>query len=369
MLAIRELELRNFRNLAPQRIQLGARFNVFAGENGQGKTNLLEAIYLVATSRSFRSSTLSDCVAHGAESSRVRAVINDPRLGDEGPPREQIVSILGSRRAVTLDGKRPRTLASYALSTPVVLFEPASLVLSQGAAGERRKLLDRVAVHVAAQKGGGEALVHDAERYRRAHLQRKRALEMGADTRTVVSFERVMAEHGARIIRSRAEAATAIAPHAIAAFEKIAKTPLQLEIRYAPRGPEDAGAFAALLEQRRAEDARRGSATVGPHLDDLALTLGGHPARQVASQGQHRAIVLSLKGAEVETIREAREVEPILLLDDVSSELDSTRSAALFELLHARVGQVVLTTTRPELIELSVARRDFRVSGGRVEQS
>lgn len=367
MLAIRDLEVRGFRNLAPQRIALGARFNVFAGENGQGKTNLLEAIYLVATSRSFRTSSLADCVAHGAESTRVRALFDDPRLGDEAPPREQVVSILGTRRAVTLDGKRPRTLASYALATPVVLFEPASLVLSQGAASERRKLLDRVAVHLAARTGGGEALVHDAERYRRAHLQRKRALDTGADLRTVVSFERVMAEHGARIVRARAEAAAALTPHALASFERIALTPLRLEVRYAPRAPDEPLAFAALLEQRRPEDARRGTATVGPHLDDLALSLGGHPARQVASQGQHRAIVLSLKGAEVETIRDAREVEPILLLDDVSSELDATRNAALFELLHARVGQVVLTTTRPELIELTSARRDFRVSSGQVE--
>jgi len=367
MLGFRSLEVRGFRNLASQKLELGPRFNVFSGENGQGKTNLLEAIYLVATSRSFRTNNLGEIVAHGAELARVRGSIDDPRLGNDAPPREQVVSILGKRRAVTVDGKRPRTLASFALSTPVVLFEPASLVLSQGAAAERRKLLDRVAVHVAARTGGGEALVHDAERYRRAHLQRKRALEMGADLRTVASFEHVMAEHGARIVRARREAAEALGPRAIAAFERIARTPLRLEVTYLPRAPEDAPAFAARLAASRSDDARRGTATVGPHLDDLGLVLGGHPARQVASQGQHRAIVLSLKGAELETIRAAREVEPILLLDDVSSELDATRNAALFELLHARVGQVVLTTTRPEVIELRVARRDFRVSSGVVE--
>ena len=367
MLGIRSLEVRGFRNLGPQRIELGPRFNVFAGENGQGKTNLLEAIYLVATSRSFRTSNLGELVAHDAELSRVRAAIDDPRLGDDAPPREQVVSILGKRRAVTVDGKRPRTLAAFALATPVVLFEPASLVLSQGAAAERRKLLDRVAVHVAARTGGGEALVHDAERYRRAHLQRKKALEKGADPRTLASFEHLMAEHGARIVRARREAAEALAPRAVESFERIARTPLRLEVRYQPRGPEDPVELEARLRAARPEDARRGTATVGPHLDDLALVLGGHPARQVASQGQHRAIVLSLKGAELETIREAREVEPILLLDDVSSELDATRNAALFELLHARVGQVVLTTTRPEVIELRVARRDFRVAAGTVE--
>lgn len=375
MLAIRALEVRGVRNLTAQRLELGARFNVFFGENGQGKTNLLEAIYLVATSRSFRTNQLGEIVAHGSEAARVRASIVDPRLGEGAPPREQSVSILGKRRAVTVDGKRPRTLASFALATPVVLFEPASLVLSQGPAGERRRLLDRVAVHVAAREGGGEALVHDAERYRRAHLQRRRALEVGADARTLASFERVMAEHGARIVRARRQAAEALAPLAIGAFQRIARTPLSLEVVYAPRAPEDVESFVARLQAVRGEDQRRGTATVGPHLDELSLVLGGHPARQVASQGQHRAIVLALKSAELDTIRAAREVEPILLLDDVSSELDPTRNAALFELLDARVGQVVLTTTRPELIELSNARggdggtvrSDFRVRSGVVE--
>lgn len=369
MLAIREVDVRGFRNLAPQRISLGARFNVFAGENGQGKTNLLEAIYLVATSRSFRTSTLEDCVGHGHESARVRAAILDPRLGDDAPAREQVIAIAGSRRAVTSDGKRPRTLATYALATPVVLFEPASLVLSQGAAGERRKLLDRVAVHLAARTGGGEALVHDAERYRRAHLQRKRALEGAADARTLSSFEQLMAEHGSRIIRARASAGTALAAHCISSFEGIARTPLKLEIAYAPRAPADEGEFAALLASRRMADARRGSATRGPHLDDLAITLGGHDARKVASQGQHRAIVLALKSAELESIREARDVEPVLLLDDVSSELDAMRNAALFEMLQARQGQVLLTTTRPELIEIRSSRHDFRVASGTVARA
>jgi DNA replication and repair protein RecF len=365
MLGIRALDVRGFRNLASQRVELGARFNVVAGENGQGKTNLLEAIYLVTTSRSFRTSALGECVAHGAEGARIRAAIEDPRV--DALRREQTLAVVGTRRSVTVDGKRPRTLAWFALLTPIVIFEPASLVLTQGPASERRRLLDRVAVHLAARSGGGEALVHDAERYRRAHLQRKRALEANADARMVSSYERLMAEHGARIVAARTEAAAALRPYALDAFERIAKTPLALEIRYAPRAPIEPDAFAALLASSRGDDARRGTATVGPHLDELALSLGSHPARQVASQGQHRALVLALKGAELETIRAAREAEPILLLDDVSSELDARRNAALFALLHERVGQVVITTTRPELIEIAVERRDFRVVSGTVE--
>lgn len=358
---ITELAVAGFRNLANQRIELGPRFNVVAGENGQGKTNLLEALYLVCTTRSFRTSSLGDVVAHGSDGARVKAL-----MAQDSPPREQVVAIAGTRRIVTANGKRPRTLATFALATPVVLFDPASLALSQGPASERRRLMDRVAVHLAAREGGGESLVHDAERYRRAHLQRKRALEKNADTRTLTSFEHVMAEHGARIMQARARAVEAIAARTRASFVEIAKTPLELSVAYAPKGPTDERELAEMFASRREEDARRGTATRGPHLDELSLSLSGHDARKVASQGQHRAIVLALKTAELEAIRDAREVEPVLLLDDVSSELDATRNAALFELLHRRKGQVVLTTTRPELIALTSSRLDFRVASGTV---
>ncbi len=369
MTALRAIEVRGFRNLEAQTIELGARFNVLAGENGQGKTNVLEAIYLVATSRSFRTSAIAECVAHGAESTLVRAAVLDERLGPEAPPRIQAVSVVAGRRSVTLDGKRPRTLASYATATPIVLFEPASLALSQGGAAERRRLLDRVAVHLAARDGGADALLHDAERYRRAHVQRRKALAASADPRAVASYERLMAEHGARIVRARTLAAAALAPVAQDAFARVARVSFALDVRYVPRAPDDADAFAAKLAERRMDDARRGTATIGPHLDDLALAFAGRPARQVASQGQHRAVVLALKGAELEVIRAAREVEPILLLDDVSSELDPSRNAALFELILERRGQVVLTTTRPELIEIASARRDFLVHAGAVARS
>jgi DNA replication and repair protein RecF len=367
VLALSSLEVRGLRNLVDQTVRFGPRFNVLAGENGQGKTNLLEAIYLATTSRSFRTVDLRAVVTHGAEAMRIRASIDDDRLGPHAPPREQVVSVVGTRRSVQVDGKRPRTLATFATSTPVVLFEPASLSLSQGPASERRRLLDRVAVHLAARTGGESALLHDAERYRRAHLQRKRALATYADPRTLGSFESIMAEHGTRIVRARAEAAAAIAPIATEAFARIARVPFDLEVRYAPRAPSEPEAFARGLEARRADDARRGAATIGPHLDDLSLALGGHAARAIASQGQHRALVLALKGAELAAIRQAREVEPLLLLDDVSSELDPTRNAALFGFLFERRGQVVLTTTRPELIEIPASRTDFRVRAGAVE--
>jgi DNA replication and repair protein RecF len=138
-------------------------------------------------------------------------------------------------------------------------------------------------------------------------------------------------------------------------------------VAYAPGAPRDRDAFRDALAKARAADVRRGGASIGPHRDDLRLSLSGLVVRGIASQGQHRATVLALKSAEVRVIGAARGVRPVLLLDDVSSELDRERTAALFEYLKDERGQVFLTTTRPELIAISTAERsDFRVERGRV---
>ena len=135
---------------------------------------------------------------------------------------------------------------------------------------------------------------------------------------------------------------------------------------YAPGAPRDESAFLGELERRRPVDLRRGSAGVGPHRDDLALSISGHPVRGVASQGQHRAVTLALKSAEIDVIGSARGVRPVLLLDDVSSELDRDRTAALFSFLRDQEGQVILTTTRPELIDTGsdASRSDFSIRSG-----
>jgi DNA replication and repair protein RecF len=156
---------------------------------------------------------------------------------------------------------------------------------------------------------------------------------------------------------------------------------LSLEGRYAPSAPADAEAFLAALAGLRTRDRARGSATIGPHRDDLELKLrrpssDAQSVRGMASQGQHRAIVIALELAEMDVIGELRDVRPILLLDDVSSELDERRTEALFRALGRQRGQVLLTTTRPELIATPPdavsgmdGRRDFVVEGGQIRAS
>ena len=168
----------------------------------------------------------------------------------------------------------------------------------------------------------------------------------------------------------RARAGELLAEGTKAAFARIAAPDLVLDVAYAPGAPRDEAAYQEELERRRPIDLRRGSAGVGPHRDDLTLAISGHAVRGIASQGQHRAVTLALKSAEIDVIGSARGVRPVLLLDDVSSELDRERTAALFSFLRDQEGQVILTTTRPELIDTGrdAPRSDFSIRGGYLER-
>ncbi|HEY6460307.1 MAG TPA: DNA replication and repair protein RecF, partial [Polyangiaceae bacterium] len=349
-LAVASLSVRCFRNLAAVDLVLGPRFNVLSGDNGQGKTNLLEAVYVLATSQSFRTSRPRDVVAADGETASVRGVV---REGDE--EREQSVGLRAGMRSVRIDGKRPPTLASYAVRTPTVVFHPAAVALSSGAGAERRKLLDRVALYRAPQS------LADGEAYARALRARQRVLEARGDgARDLEDWEALMVRHGAAMTEARADAAERLGAAAERAFDRIGRAGadgVALKVAYAPSAPREPEVFRARLAENRVRDRARGSASCGPHRDDLALVLGGRPVRGIASQGQHRAVVLSLELAEIEVVGEARGVRPLLLLDDVSSELDRDRTAALFAALRAHDGQVLLTTTRPELIETGLVSR------------
>ena len=333
------------------------------GDNGHGKTTILEAIYVVATSRSFRTPRLPELVRHGRPAAYVRGAFLE---GDSVVAREQTVAIEAGRRAVKIDGKRPPSLAAFATKSPVVCFHAKELELSIGAASARRTVLDRVALFLEPASGD------DASRYREATRARLRALVVrGTSAAELSAFEEVAAIHGAALTRARQRAAEGIASELLATFRALAAPGLELAARYAPGGSDIVETMQRELAARREKDRARGAATYGPHRDDLVLSLDGHPAREVASQGQHRTITLALKLAELAAIARARGAFPVLLLDDVSSELDRDRMAALLAFLGDTSGQIFVTTTRPELIVthgLSGGdRRDVRVVDGRLE--
>ncbi|MGA7118446.1 MAG: DNA replication and repair protein RecF [Polyangiaceae bacterium] len=360
-LAVESLSVRGFRNLAAVDVAFGSRFNVVSGENGQGKTNLLEAVYTLATSRSFRTSKIVDLVQSGGQSASLRA-----RVVEDGETREQSVGVRPGLRVAHMDGKRTVLLAGYAVRTPVVVFHPGLAGLSAGSGAERRRLLDRLALYL------WPASLADAESYVKAARARQRVLEVrGERASDLDGWEELMVRHGLALSDAREKAAEQLGESAVQTFARIGPADA-LQTRYERSAPAEAEGFRKALATSRPRDRARGSATIGPHRDDLGLTLGGRPVRGIASQGQHRAVVLALVLAETHVIAEARGVRPILLLDDVSSELDRSRTAALLRALCERQGQVILTTTRPELFETNDSfggedRRDFAVAGGRIE--
>lgn len=364
-LLLERLRVRDFRNLSRVDLEPAPRLNVIAGNNGHGKTSLLEAIYFAATSRSFRTHRAAELVRHGASVASVGARFVEADDGFTPLAREQVAAVEKSRVAVRTDGNRPASLAEYATRSPVIAFHPEELALSSGPAGGRRTLLDRLALFMSPASADHRARYTRALKAR-GELLRKSEGEL--DSAEIEAFEELCARHGAALTAARAAAAEALARDLLPAFQQIAAPDLSLTVAYAPGGSPSIDEAREALRQNRRRDAHRPTAGFGPHRDDLDLRFAGHPVRIVASQGQHRALTLALKAAETSAIAAARGVEPILLLDDVSSELDPERTTALFTFLSLAHGQIFLTTTRPELIitpGLNASdRRDFHVAAG-----
>lgn len=339
-IAIRRLSIRTLRNLRSVDFAPAPHLNVIAGDNGQGKTSLLEAIYVVATTRSFRTERLGEVVTTGEEFASVTARIEE----GEGQ-HEQRAAIGGRSRAYTIDGRKPERLARYATLTPVVVFHPGDLALVSGPAALRRTLLDRVALFCEPTS------VEARQRYLHAMRERQRVLETrGCAAPELDAYEDLMAREGSLFAAARERAVTRLATALSPAFASMAARDLALGVVFRPGGCADPQAFRHQLSARRAADLRRRAATFGPQRDDLELSVDGRPARTQASQGQQRVLTLALKVAELATVSAARRARPILLLDDVSSELDPTRTGAVYDFVRDAPGQVFVTTTRPDLL-------------------
>jgi DNA replication and repair protein RecF len=267
-------------------------------------------------------------------------------------------------RTVAVDGKRPSSLGSYFASIQLVLFHPGEVELMVGAPEQRRAFLDRVLEQVDAGYARSVAEYTKALRSRNRLLKSERP-----DRRSVTSYDPMLAELGARIGSARKALVGELAPRVEEHFAEITEHALPLEVSYASRHEPSEEALRAALEESLDKDMMRGFTGVGPHGDDLRVAVKRTLAKHFASQGQHRAIVLALKVAELSVLAARTGRMPMLLLDDVSSELDKRRNRRFFELLARLGGQVFLTTTHREFILLDEARADFRVEAGRLERS
>lgn len=360
---MRRLLVRDFRNLASVDIEPAPRFNLIYGDNGHGKTSLIEALYVLSTTKSFRSQKLTEVIAQGAPYAGLRGEIES-----FGLKRDLRAQLSPRGRSFLVDGKRPKRNLDYALKAPVIAFHPGDLTLASGPATSRRTLLDRVLLHQ--DPAGSDARIS----YQKALRDRQKLLtEKGVRAVELDAYEQVCATHGARMARGRAHAAQTVLEALTPSFAEMAAPGLVCQAVYEPGGTPDVGQFSKQLAERRHKDLYRGAATFGPQRDEISFSIEGRPARTHASQGQQRLLTLAMKMAELACVREVTGVEPMLLLDDVSSELDPARTHAVFELLRHSASQIFVTTTRPELFsEVSLrgdARADFRVENGVVEKS
>ena len=371
---IESLRLSSVRNLVPTLLEPSARFNVFAGDNGQGKTNLLEAVFVVATVRSFRTSQLTDLLAFGADRASIAA-----RVQGHGMTRIYDLELAPGGKRVRLDGKAVRPLSKYFGDFNVVLFAPEDLQIPRGTPSDRRRFLDRAVFNRRVDYLPAIQRYELALKNRNAVLRRAGEGSLGAKqvTDLLDTYDEQLAELGTAVMAARVDYLDELRPLVRAAFAEITRTGLSADVDYAwgevrsqtAAVPGPAEQRAALLKSR-SRDLARQATSLGPHRDDLRFFLETHDAGGFASQGQLRAIVLAWKTAELELLSRLRQDPPILLLDDVSSELDAQRNRFLFEHLAPRAGQCFITTTHPGHVLISASeRRDYRVADGAISQA
>jgi DNA replication and repair protein RecF len=340
------------------------RFNVFVGDNGQGKTNLLEAIFVVATLRSFRTSKLTDLVGFGLDRAKLGA-----RVLKDSLTRVYEVELATGSRKVRLDGKTVRPLARYFGGFNVVVFTPEDLGLPRGAPGDRRRFLDRGVFNL---EPGYLSIASDYDRVLRTRNSVLRQAGQGSLGRHQVEellavYDEQLAQLAVATIEARLRFVAQLVPELSSTFAAITRTGLAATARYASKlVGATAVDIAAQLREGRARDLASQSTQLGPHRDDVVLELEGREAGSFASQGQLRAIMLAWKTAELTVLGRAHGDPPILLLDDVSSELDPSRNEFLFEHLARLAGQCFITTTHASHVLLHRDRADYRLAAGQI---
>jgi DNA replication and repair protein RecF len=336
------VEASPLRSLSGVRVDLEAGVTTVIGPNGAGKTNLLEALYFGLTGRSFRTADRRDLIPFGAPLARAEVTVRD----GGGAERVLLASVSRSEgRRHLLDGNpaEPATLARQ--RPPVAVFSPDRLTLVKGPPAERRAHIDR---YVAARWPSRAAL---RQRYGQVLTQRNALLARLAEGRAQEGldvWDTALAEAAADLVAARKAAIEELAaPFAAAAGELGLEGGAALE--YAPRASGSAAEIAAGLVSRREADLRLARTSWGPHLDDLKIAAAGRSLRRYGSQGQQRTALLALLFAEREALLHARRVAPLLLLDDVMSELDPERRERLVERLEGD-GQALITAAAEESV-------------------
>jgi DNA replication and repair protein RecF len=363
-MVLRKLRLLNFRNYAQIELGFSPATNFFYGPNAQGKSNLLEAIHCLALTRSFRTAADQELLRFNEEISEVAGEYLDERGS------EQLVTIIYRReqaKLISLNRKRLNSHAALVGKFPLVLFSPESHRITAGAPAERRRFLDVLLSQ------GSSVYLADLQEYNRILRQRNALLaELTSNAdRTLAAWDESLASYGCKIILARYHFVRDNSQILQQAYARISASSYNLQLAY--RSQFEALRIEEITPQRflerlgeyRMREKQRGQTLVGPHRDDLELSINGADLRRFGSRGEHKSAIMALKMMETEYLKQKLSTAPIILLDDLISELDETRGRQCAQFFAGR-GQLFISAV--SFIDAAVLRdaAKFKIQAGNV---
>lgn len=359
---VETLKLFQFRNIRSGEYHLPERISFIVGDNGQGKSNLIEAISFLSCGKSFRTSTVRDLVSWNADScsvfSRVRSTQGEFEIG---------MMLEQGRRKAFINGNKVPSMSSYMGELTSVTFAPSDMALVQGSPSFRRQFIDKHLVDV------NPRIFEALSTYHRALQHRNALLKNGERSRTMYQpFDHILAGEAIKILKEKRAFVQAIAEMSAGYYRELSQGrdgDLRIELVTNVIESDNCAEIVEQLERSLDRDLHQQSTGIGHHRDDLRIILGEHDARAFASQGQSRSIVLSMKLAVLDLIEDKRGDSPVLLLDDIESEIDRNRMEKLLSILFRRERQVILTGTELTTRELFEDQRYhvFSIQNGEVK--
>lgn len=344
---LKTLHLRQFRNYQDQRVDFLAPKTILVGNNAQGKSNLLEAVELLATLRSHRMARDRDLIREGEPIGQISATVER----QTGISDLSLTLRRNARRTVILNSEPLRRQLDFLGFLNAVQFSSLDLELVRGGPEQRRNWLDTLLIQLEPVYAYILQQYNQVLRQRNALLKREQGAGSSEQGSELALWDAQLATTGSRVTRRRSRAIERLAPIAQAWHASISGRAEILQIKYAPNVPLEQNhpeavqrAFLEKIEQRAVAEQHQGTTLVGPHRDEVELTINQTPARQYGSQGQQRTLVLALKLAELKLIEEVVGEPPLLLLDDVLAELDPNRQNQLLDTIQDRF-QTLITTT------------------------
>ncbi|WP_240096385.1 DNA replication/repair protein RecF [Thermomonas flagellata] len=338
---IERVRVQDLRSLRAVDWQPAPGFNVLVGDNGTGKTSVLEAVHLLAHARSFRGRVRDGLVRVGALELQVHLQWREPG----GRRRGAGLRHSGSQWQARLDGAEVAQLSDLCAALAVVSFEPGSHALVQGGAEHRRRYLDWGLFHVERGAADGGGFLPVWRRYARALKQRNALLRQRGGQGELEAWEHELAQSGEALTRYRQQQVEALQPRVAATLAALLPAAGTLRLALQPGWRSDALALADALLLARERDRQLGHTSLGPHRAELQLAFSALPGREALSRGQAKLVALALLLAQAGQLAELHGAWPVLQLDDLASELDAARRAEVLALLAGSGAQVLITGT------------------------